>query len=739
MTKGKARTRPKRGPSALTPPRARSDGDTLEGIHHRYHVFPVTEYATTLSEVVRAAGIDYKLGRGYYQLGRKKQLISAQKRMVLWNGDVCIDDTKAIRSRLRLGALDVCVGSDVCRDGVLFIQSTSENRYVRKGSSVLYMANRQAPGVSSSTRSRSPYGLLGSPPGPKTPKIDTNTSISKMSRRQIQAELLQHGLSVPGNLASWRKDKWIETLRRVRATVSKTVSKTDVSSPLQPQKPQSPVLRSSRRSPTTTVSPPSTASPSGPRPGGSVCSVCKLPMRGRDHSVCEQVWLQQDLNAKDQAAHGKSVAEEIATQGQVASEPALRVDLTGEKISEPIAKQNVLKLRSPPLVVTRSPLSDPISDASEESPGTATSHGIIAGSGDRKSPAGPQDNESEMRPSDETQSAAATTVADASAVPHPRDPAADSGGDRKIQAGPRRGIQNTYGDQDGQMPTDPSSKPKKSTVKLPTHAEFERFSFSALADFLKKLGVNSAVVAAIKEEEYDGATLLDLNHSDLLALTQGKKGRLRSLERALAPFRHAKGSSSTGSATNEKWVFLESDIKIGALLGQGNFANTYRAVIRRTGVAVAIKVPKAKVSSHEAQREMASLLSIGKQRNILKFIGIAKARNGRGALTECFLTELCELGSLDRLHKKFDLCCAEKLFPIARGLFLGMMHLHCHNIIHRDIACRNVLVRADWSVVLSDYGLARQANDGKYYKVCYQPHSLESFSYLNHILTLTLT
>ena len=252
---------------------------------------------------MRAAGIDYKLGRGYYQLGRKKQLISAQKRMVLWNGDVCIDDTKAIRSRLRLGALDVCVGSDVCRNGVLFIQSTSENRYVRKGSSVLYMANRQAP---ASPRLRDPGHHMDSSGRPLVLKRLKSTRIlriSKMSRRQIQAELLQHGLSVPGNLASWRKGKWIETLRRVRATVSKTSQKL-----MSPHR-----FSHKNHNLSITIIEALTYYNSitsfncksfRPEAGGSVCSVCKLPMRGRDHSVCEQVWLQRDTTPKTKLRTG---------------------------------------------------------------------------------------------------------------------------------------------------------------------------------------------------------------------------------------------------------------------------------------------------------------------------------------------------------------------------------------------------------------------------------------------------
>jgi len=41
------------------------------------------------------------------------------------------------------------------------------------------------------------------------------------------------------------------------------------------------------------------------------------------------------------------------------------------------------------------------------------------------------------------------------------------------------------------------------------------------------------------------------------------------------------------------------------------------------------------------------------------------------------------------------------------------MHLHCHKIIHRDIACRNILVSKDWSIKLSDFGLSIRALDNR--------------------------
>mmetsp|Transcript_17875 Transcript_17875/g.43730 ORF Transcript_17875/g.43730 Transcript_17875/m.43730 type:complete len:704 (-) Transcript_17875:107-2218(-) len=161
-----------------------------------------------------------------------------------------------------------------------------------------------------------------------------------------------------------------------------------------------------------------------------------------------------------------------------------------------------------------------------------------------------------------------------------------------------------------------------------------------------------------------------------------------------------------------KFVFKEQDIKILKILGEGNFATTYKAAINSDGkdpTEIALKVPKDNISSDECKKEMMGLLNVAGQHNIMKFIGIAQLKE-----QQCFLTELCELGSMDSLHHKFNLR-EEKIFTeIAKGLFLGLMHLQWFRIIHRDIACRNLLVKTGFQIRIADFGLAVRAPDGKY-------------------------
>jgi serine/threonine protein kinase len=47
-----------------------------------------------------------------------------------------------------------------------------------------------------------------------------------------------------------------------------------------------------------------------------------------------------------------------------------------------------------------------------------------------------------------------------------------------------------------------------------------------------------------------------------------------------------------------------------------------------------------------------------------------------------------------------------------RDVAAGLAHLHSQNIVHRDVALRNVLLRDNGTAVVTDLGLAREVHDG---------------------------
>jgi len=76
----------------------------------------------------------------------------------------------------------------------------------------------------------------------------------------------------------------------------------------------------------------------------------------------------------------------------------------------------------------------------------------------------------------------------------------------------------------------------------------------------------------------------------------------------------------------------------------------------------------------------------------------------------CIVLELCSLGSLNKLLKSQQIEITSTFqIEILLGIARGVSHLHKHNIVHRDLASRNILLSSYdiGGVKVSDFGLAR--------------------------------
>eukprot|EP00947_MAST-08B_sp_MAST-8B-sp1_P005536 g5536.t1 len=94
------------------------------------------------------------------------------------------------------------------------------------------------------------------------------------------------------------------------------------------------------------------------------------------------------------------------------------------------------------------------------------------------------------------------------------------------------------------------------------------------------------------------------------------------------------------------------------------------------------------------------------------------------------IMEFCELGDLEsylqkvQLHKKPQFA-APTMLQVATQAMCGISYLHRHQMLHRDIAARNLLVTRDergtLTVKLADFGMTRaveqQGNRSAYYKI----------------------
>jgi hypothetical protein len=170
---------------------------------------------------------------------------------------------------------------------------------------------------------------------------------------------------------------------------------------------------------------------------------------------------------------------------------------------------------------------------------------------------------------------------------------------------------------------------------------------------------------------------------------------------------------STGG--DKKWLLKRGDLKVGRELGRGAFARVMIAKLR--GERVALKQLLVDEGGARAPTEKELAAFIKEAQLMQKLPPHPNVVQLKGVLSDVdvpmgIVTEFCGGGSLDSYLKARACTLLEKidiLLDVAEGLY----HLHRHNIVHRDLAVRNLLLSADGTVKVADFGMSRDTvNDG---------------------------
>lgn len=162
--------------------------------------------------------------------------------------------------------------------------------------------------------------------------------------------------------------------------------------------------------------------------------------------------------------------------------------------------------------------------------------------------------------------------------------------------------------------------------------------------------------------------------------------------------------------------------KIGKTLGHGSFGKVKQAKHILTGVQVAIKIiNRSKIRSAEmsdkVRREIQILMML-KHPHIIRLYEVIETP------TEIFLVmEFVSGGELfdyivtrGKLHEEE----ARRLF---QQVVSALAYCHHHGVVHRDLKPENLLISADGSIKVADFGLANLMQDGEFLRTsCGSPN-----------------
>uniref|UniRef100_A0AAY4B7K2 non-specific serine/threonine protein kinase n=1 Tax=Denticeps clupeoides TaxID=299321 RepID=A0AAY4B7K2_9TELE len=148
------------------------------------------------------------------------------------------------------------------------------------------------------------------------------------------------------------------------------------------------------------------------------------------------------------------------------------------------------------------------------------------------------------------------------------------------------------------------------------------------------------------------------------------------------------------------------------LVGNGTYGQVYKGHHVKTGQLAAIKVMDVTGDEEdEIKTEINMLKKYSLHPNIATYYGAFIKKNPPGIDDQLWLVmEFCGAGSVTDLIKntKGNSLKEEWIAFICREILRGLVHLHMHKVIHRDIKGQNVLLTGNAQVKLVDFGVSAQ-------------------------------
>ncbi|XP_050406537.2 uncharacterized protein LOC126821932 [Patella vulgata] len=178
--------------------------------------------------------------------------------------------------------------------------------------------------------------------------------------------------------------------------------------------------------------------------------------------------------------------------------------------------------------------------------------------------------------------------------------------------------------------------------------------------------------------------------------------------------------------------FPRQRLRILEVLGEGNFGKVVKAEaldINGNGVWETVAIKMCKETATDSQKEdfaheLALVKQIPKHSNVVNYLGYCQSADQPTLM----ILEYISGGNLLQFLRKrrpniklgedaLEPLDSSDLSSFAYQIAKGLEHLSKHNIIHRDIAARNILITENNVCKVADLGLARDLHDSGAYEI----------------------
>nr|XP_025887795.1 serine/threonine-protein kinase STY13 isoform X2 [Solanum lycopersicum] len=207
---------------------------------------------------------------------------------------------------------------------------------------------------------------------------------------------------------------------------------------------------------------------------------------------------------------------------------------------------------------------------------------------------------------------------------------------------------------------------------------------------------------------HQGLKRVHNNYPDAASVNKGKTSHGLS-DDALAKALMDPRFPTNGLENYDEWTIDLRKLNMGPAFAQGAFGKLYKGTYNGEDVAIKLlerpenDLERAHLMEQQFQQEVMMLARL-KHPNIVRFIGAC-----RKPMVWCIVTEYAKGGSVRqflarRQNRSVPLKLAVKqALDVARG----MEYVHGLNLIHRDLKSDNLLISADKSIKIADFGVAR--------------------------------